>query len=97
MRAVSELHHIVPMQNERSKQWNRIAYKMANLRGLIARTGKSAKQMTKHARAPRLHPLKIKIRSHLLTIVQLAMILNTKGFVSVRNTRAIIVTRRREC
>ena len=44
---------------------------MANLRGLKAMTGKRAKQMTKQARAPTLHPLKIRMRSHLLTEVTL--------------------------
>jgi hypothetical protein len=42
-------------------------HNMANLRGLVARTGKRKKQMTKHAAAARLHPPKTSRRSHLLT------------------------------
>jgi hypothetical protein len=40
---------------------------MANLVGFTAIIGKSAKQITKHASAPRLHPVNNRIRSHLLT------------------------------
>jgi hypothetical protein len=40
---------------------------MANLRGVVAKTGKRKKQMTKHAAAARLHPPKTSRRSHLLT------------------------------
>jgi hypothetical protein len=42
-------------------------YRMANLRGRVAKTGKRKKQMTKHAAAARLHPPKTSRRSHLLT------------------------------
>lgn len=51
-------------------------HSMANLRGLVAMMGKSAKQMTKHAKAPMLHPLNIRIRSHLLTEVTLDTIVD---------------------
>lgn len=59
-----------------------IAYRIANLRGFKARTGKSAKQMTKHARAPTLHPLKIKMRSHLLTAAKLVIVVYKPGPVT---------------
>ena len=43
-------------------------YKIANLLGLAIIIGHRAKQRTKQARAPRLHPPKINNRSHLLTV-----------------------------
>jgi hypothetical protein len=43
-------------------------YKMANFRGLMAKTGSKAKQMTKHARAAMLQAPKTRRRSHLLTV-----------------------------
>lgn len=43
-------------------------YKVANLVGLAIISGHKAKQITKQARAPRLQPLKMRIRSHRLTI-----------------------------
>jgi hypothetical protein len=42
---------------------------MANLRGLMARTGNKVKQITKQAAAARLNAAKISSRSHLLTVV----------------------------
>lgn len=44
-------------------------YRIANFRGLAARTGKRKKQITKHAAAAKLHPPKMRRRSHLLTNV----------------------------
>ena len=41
---------------------------MANLRGVAIIIGHNAKQSTKHARAPKLHPAKIRRRSHRLTV-----------------------------
>lgn len=49
-----------------------ITYRMANLRGLVARTGNKKKQMTKHAAAARLHPPKMRRRSHLLTVMDVS-------------------------
>jgi hypothetical protein len=43
-------------------------YRIANFRGLSESTGKSAKQTMKHAKAARLHPPKIRSRSHRLTV-----------------------------
>lgn len=43
-------------------------YRMTNLRGRTDRTGNRAKQMTKQARAPKLHAPKTNKRSHLLTV-----------------------------
>ena len=45
----------------------RVTYNIANFLGFNDSTGKSAKQMTKHASAARLHPPKIRRRSHRLT------------------------------
>jgi hypothetical protein len=45
-------------------------HRMANLRGFSDSTGKSAKQITKQARAPRLQPPKTSSRSHLLKVNQ---------------------------
>jgi len=53
-------------QNTRTE--NGKTYKIANLRGFAIINGHNAKQITKQARAPRLQPLKMRIRSHLLTI-----------------------------
>jgi hypothetical protein len=44
------------------------AYKIAALRGFVIIIGHKIKQITKQASAPILHPLKMRIRSHLLTI-----------------------------
>ena len=41
---------------------------MANLRGFAIMMGHRAKQITKQASAPRLHPPNINKRSHLLTV-----------------------------
>jgi hypothetical protein len=45
-------------------------HRMANFLGLIIRGGNRMKQMhiAKQARAPRLHPAKMSIRSHLVTV-----------------------------
>jgi hypothetical protein len=43
-------------------------HKIANFRGFSDKTGKSAKQMMKQARAARLQPPKTRRRSHLLTV-----------------------------
>lgn len=43
-------------------------YNMANLRGRRERTGNRAKQITKQARAAKLQPPNISMRSHLLTV-----------------------------
>lgn len=45
-----------------------MTYRMANLRGCKDRAGKRKKQMLKHANAPRLHPVKTRMRSHRLTV-----------------------------
>lgn len=44
-----------------------LTYKMTNLRGLMERTGKRVKHMTKQARAARLQAPKTIKRSHRLT------------------------------
>ena len=62
-------------------------YSRTNLEGLVATTGNRAKQMTKHARAPRLQPAKTMMRSHLLTVDRRQLSSASKG----QN-----VTRRRE-
>jgi hypothetical protein len=43
-------------------------HRTANLRGRVIMSGHNAKQRTKHASAPKLHPPKIRSRSHLLTV-----------------------------
>jgi hypothetical protein len=47
---------------------NSWTYRIANLRGFAIMIGHKAKHMTKQASAPRLQPLNINIRSHLLTV-----------------------------
>ena len=49
-----------------------ITYNVANLLGLIIIMGKSTKQITKQASAPRLQPANTNMRSHLLTIGNLS-------------------------
>lgn len=76
---VSEAPHNVPVKGDRggrreaemgifAAHTQKFTHRIANLRGLTAIMGKRAKQMTKQTRAPTLHPLKIRIRSHLLTV-----------------------------
>jgi len=43
-------------------------YRIANLRGLSERTGNSAKQITKQAKAAKLQPPNMSNLSHLLTV-----------------------------
>ena len=56
------------VQPQPRKGKGRYTYRIANFRGLSESTGKSAKQITKHAKAARLHPPKIRSRSHRLTV-----------------------------
>lgn len=46
----------------------RATYRMANLRGFSDRTGNRKKQSRKQTAAPRLHAMKMSIRSHRLTV-----------------------------
>lgn len=46
-------------------------YNTTNLRGLSVKTGNRAKQITKHARAPRLQAPNMRRRSHRLTVAHL--------------------------
>lgn len=52
---------------EGGKEIAGVTYNTANLRGFNERTGNRTKQITKQAKAARLQPPKINIRSHLLT------------------------------
>ncbi len=56
------------VQPQPKKGKGRNTYRIANFRGLSESTGNSAKQITKHAKAARLHPPKIRSRSHRLTV-----------------------------
>lgn len=47
----------------------RATYRIANLRGLMAKAGNRKKQIRKQTAAPRLHAAKMSIRSHRLTRV----------------------------
>lgn len=49
----------------------RNTYNTTNLRGLSVKTGNRAKQITKHARAPRLQAPNMRRRSHRLTVTHL--------------------------
>jgi hypothetical protein len=64
------LHGLVVVVCTISRNENGTTHRTANLRGVANRIGKSAKQTTKHARAARLQPPKISIRSHRLTAVE---------------------------
>lgn len=58
--------HLFPIRNYRTVL-GRDPYSIANFRGRRERTGNIKKQSTKHARAPRLQPVKANILSHLDT------------------------------
>lgn len=65
-------------------------YNIANFLGFSERTGNSAKQSTKQARAPRLQPANIRIRSHLLTRVS-SQCLDVLGLIRDKNPATLLL------